>query len=67
MTEPTRPFGAAMQEVMARRGCDLTLDEAAEFSRSLLRLVELGVLVPVDDGRDRGGPPCQEDGPPESR
>lgn len=30
------------QGAMARRGCDLSLEEAQEFARSLMRLVELG-------------------------
>lgn len=45
--------GRAMQKAMAERGCELSLDEAREFSRSLLRLFELGALVFYDaDGNE---------------
>jgi hypothetical protein len=47
-TPESRPFGWHIQQVMAEeRGCVLTAEEAAEFARRLLRLVELGALVAV--------------------
>lgn len=55
---PTRPwgkdatevlvFGQAMQQAMASRGCHLSLDESRQLTRSLMRLAELGALVPID-------------------
>lgn len=41
-------FGEAMQQLMERRGCHLTLDESKQFVRSLLRLVEIGALVAAE-------------------
>lgn len=41
-------FGEAIQAAMAKKGCELTLGEAQEFARTLLDLIELGLLVPVD-------------------
>jgi len=38
-------FGEAIQEVMARRGCDLTLEESQHFARTLLDLIGAGVIV----------------------
>ena len=46
-------FGEAMQEAMAKHGCELTLEESQQFSRTLLRLFELGALVFHDaDGNE---------------
>lgn len=41
-------FGEAMQAVMAKRGHELTLEEAQQLTNTLLDLIELGALVPVD-------------------
>lgn len=41
-------FGEAMQAAMAKHGCELTLEESQHFSRTLLRLFELGALVFYD-------------------
>ena len=38
-------FGEAIQKAMARKGCDLTLEESQHFARSLLRLISEGVIV----------------------
>lgn len=49
-------WGQAIQETMAARGCEMTLDESRQFVRALLRLVELGALVAVaPDDRDEPG------------
>jgi len=40
--------GEAMQQLMAERGCNLTLEESRRFVLDLLRLVELGAIVPVE-------------------
>lgn len=50
-------FGEAIRAVMAKRGCELTLGEAQEFARTLINLIELGLLVPVDaDGNTTSSP-----------
>lgn len=50
-------FGEAIQAAMAKKGCELTLGEAQEFARTLLDLIEMGVLVAVDaDGNEIPGP-----------
>ena len=38
-------FGEAIQKAMARRGCDLTLEESQHFARTLLDLISKGVIV----------------------
>ena len=38
-------FGEAVQEAMARKGCDLTLEESQHFARTLLDLISAGVIV----------------------
>lgn len=38
-------FGEAIQEAMARKGCDLTLEEAQHFARTLLDLISKGGIV----------------------
>ena len=44
---PQRVWGQNIQELMARRGCELTLEEAQELVRTFLRLVDLGALKPI--------------------
>jgi hypothetical protein len=38
-------FGEAAQKAMARRGCDLTLEETRHLTRTLLDLIGQGVIV----------------------
>ena len=38
-------FGEAIQKAMARKGCDLTLEESQHFARTLLDLISAGVIV----------------------
>jgi len=38
-------FGEATQKAMARRGCDLTLEESRHLARTLLDLINKGVIV----------------------
>jgi len=38
-------FGEAIQKAMARKGCDLTLEESQHFARTLLELISAGVIV----------------------
>ena len=38
-------FGEAIQKAMARKGCDLTLEESQHFAQTLLDLVSKGVIV----------------------
>ena len=47
-TEPTR-IGASLQRVLAERGKEITFEEAHELATGLLRLAELGFLVPIRD------------------
>lgn len=54
-------FGEAIQEAMARRGCDLTLEESQHFARTLLDLISAGVIAadpPVKPGGEIPGDPC---------
>ncbi|MHB1020110.1 MAG: hypothetical protein ACYC1R_07880 [Coriobacteriia bacterium] len=54
-------FGEAIQEAMARRGCDLTLEESQHFARTLLDLISEGVIVAdssVKPGVESPGDPC---------
>ena len=54
-------FGAAIQKAMARRGCDLTLEESQHFARTLLDLISKGVIVAdpsVKPGVEIPGDPC---------
>lgn len=66
-SEPTteRPFGWHIQQVMAERhGCEMTSEEAADFARRLLRLVEIGALVPSLRGGTQAGEDVQSDANP---
>lgn len=60
--ECQRPvFGEAIQKVMARRGCDLTLEESQHFARTLLDLISKGVIVAdssVQPDVEIPGDPC---------
>lgn len=52
-TPESRPFGWHIQRVMGEEyRCVLTTEEAADFARRLLRLVELGALVAVTPTED---------------
>lgn len=54
-------FGEAIQEVMARRGCDLTLEESQHFARTLLDLISKGLIVAdssVKPDAEIPGDPC---------
>ena len=54
-------FGEAIQEAMARRGCDLTLEESQQFARTLLDLISKGGIVAdssVRPGAEIPGDPC---------
>lgn len=43
-----RVFGEAIQAVMAKRGCELTLHESQQLARGLLDLIAIGAFVPVN-------------------
>ncbi|PKQ16721.1 MAG: hypothetical protein CVT67_02825 [Actinobacteria bacterium HGW-Actinobacteria-7] len=46
-------WGQAIQEAMAARGCEMTLEESRQFVRTLLGLFECGAFVFVDaEGND---------------
>lgn len=46
-TAKDRQPGEALASVLRRRCQDVALEEAAELAHALLRLAELGLLVPV--------------------
>ena len=50
-------FGEAIQKEMARRGCNLTLEESQHFARTLLDLISKGVIVPDSSGEPESGIP----------
>jgi nitrogen fixation/metabolism regulation signal transduction histidine kinase len=53
-------FGEAIQEAMARKGCDLTLEESRHFAQTLLDLISAGVIVAdasVKPGVENPDPP----------
>jgi hypothetical protein len=60
-------FGEAIQAAMARKGCDLTLEESQHFARTLLDLVSAGVIVadssvkPAVESPDDPCPPRETD------
>ena len=57
-------FGEAIQEAMARKGCDLTLEESRHFARTLLDLISKGVIVAdssVKPGVESPDPPRDMD------
>lgn len=54
-------FGEAIQEAMAQKGCDLTLEESQHFARNLIHLIGEGVIVAdpsVRPGAEIPGDPC---------
>lgn len=54
-------FGKTIQKAMARKGCDLTLEESRHFARTLLDLISKGVIVAdssVKPGVESPGDPC---------
>ncbi|MBN1461444.1 MAG: hypothetical protein JXA57_18100 [Armatimonadetes bacterium] len=54
-------FGEATQKAMARRGCDLTLEESQHFARTLLDLIGKGLIVADSSGEpdvEVPGDPC---------
>lgn len=54
-------FGEAVQKAMARKGCDLTLEESQHFAQTLLDLINKGVIVAdssVTPGVVSPGDPC---------
>ena len=60
-----RPFGWHIQQVMAEQyGCEMTSEEAADFARRLLRLIEVGALVPSLRSDIQAGEDVQSDANP---
>ena len=54
-------LGEAIQKEMERRGCDLTLEESQHLARTLLDLIDKGVIVadsPVKPNAGIPGDPC---------
>ncbi|MBN1460421.1 MAG: hypothetical protein JXA57_12870 [Armatimonadetes bacterium] len=54
-------FGEPIQKALARRGCDLTLEESQHFARTLLDLINKGVIVAdssVKPDAEIPGDPC---------
>ena len=61
-------FGEAIQKAMARKGCELTLEESQHFARTLLHRISEGMIVAnasVKPGADSPDPcpPREIDGP----
>lgn len=54
-------FGEAIQEAVARKGCDLTLEESQHLARTLLGLISKGLIVAdssLKPGVESPGDPC---------